>query len=86
MSTPTGQIVLVDYQDSVNSNEVNDRISHLSQRGIYSGGYLTKVNDTTVTLSSLVCEIGDASHQVKVTTTGSNNVTVDTTNVYVVLR
>ena len=86
MSTPAGQIVLIDYRDTVNSNEVNDRISHMSQRGIYSGGYLTKTNDTTVSLSVLTCEIGDANHQVKVTTTGANAITVSNVNVYVVLR
>lgn len=86
MSTPTGQTILVDYQDSVNSNEVNDRLLHLASRGIYSGGYLTKVSDTSVSLSTLICEIGDANHQVRATTTATNTITVGVATSYVILR
>ena len=87
MSTPTNQAILIDYQDSVNSNEVNDRLPHIASRGIYSGGYLTITNNTTVSLSALTCEIGDATHQIYGSIgPAATSVTVSTVNTTVVLR
>lgn len=37
--------------------------------GIYSGGYLTRVSDTEVSMSTLVAEIKDATNQISVRTT-----------------
>lgn len=37
--------------------------------GIYSGGYLTRVSDTEVSMSTLVAEISDGSNQISVRTT-----------------
>ena len=80
------QKINVNYFDPVDDVVVNDRLLGLQPRGIYSGGYLTKVNDTTVTISPLACEIGDADHQLRISTSASQNITVSTTLTYVVLR
>lgn len=68
---------------SININQIAKDVRKL---GIYSGGYLTKVNDTTVQLSPFACEIGDGTYQVRCETSDTVNITVSTTNIYLVLR
>lgn len=65
------QTVTVKYHDPVDSYLVNERHDEIRARGIYSGGHVSIVNENTgaVSLSPLVCEIGDANYQVKVKTT-----------------
>ena len=80
------QTVTVKYFDPVDSSVVNKIGVDVRKVGIYSGGYLTRVNDTTVTVSTLRCEIGDGTYQVGISTAATVNVTVSSTNKYVVLR
>ncbi len=80
------QTITVQYFDDVDSDVVNKRFLEIRQRGIYNGGYLTKVSDVQVSLSTLICEIGDADNQVRGETTAVKAVTVSTTLDYVILR
>jgi hypothetical protein len=55
--------------------------------GIYKGGYITLVPPLNVSLSPLVCEISDGTHQVRVETTEAVSLAVaKTTKEWVVLR
>lgn len=80
------QTVSVKYHDPVDSYIVNERHDEVRERGIYSGGYLTVTGANTVSLSALVCEIGDANYQVKVKTSAAVSITCSSVNVYIVLR
>ena len=60
------QIVTLKFYDEVTTVNVNRRFKGLRPKGIYSGGYLTKITNTSVSLTPLVCEIGDGDHQVRV--------------------
>lgn len=70
------------------SAKVNKRFRDIRQLGIYSGGRLTIVDGPTkaASLSSLVCEISDGTHQVRVETTTAVGITVAQATPYVVLR
>lgn len=80
------QTVTIKYGDPVDSSVMNRIAGGVRKVGIYSGGYLTRVNDTTVTVSTFDCEISDGTYQVRCTTASTVNVTVSSTNIYVVLR
>ena len=74
MATNIGnQIVTVKWSDTVSSEVANRIANNVRPVGIYSGGWLTKVNNNTVSISPLLCEIKDISgvYQVNVTTTES---------------
>jgi len=76
----------VAYFDPVDSSIVNRIGKDVRKTGIYSGGYLTKVSDVSVSLSALSCEITDGTHQERIRTTTAATVTVSSTLTYVVLR
>ena len=77
----------VKYHSSADSSNVNNRLLNIMPRGIYEGGYLTRVNDGQVTLSTLWCEIGDNSYQLRIQTTTTVSITTITPSLpYVVLR
>ena len=59
------QLVTVKYYDPVDSEIANKIGRGVRKTGIYSGGYITRVTDTSVTVSALECEIASAD--------GSNN-------------
>ena len=80
------QTISVKYFDGVNSPVVNNIALDVRKTGIYSGGYLTKVSDVTVTLSPLTCEIGDGTYQVRAKTAADVSITVASATPYVVLR
>jgi hypothetical protein len=80
------QIQSIKYYAPADSDVLNRRDVGVKARGIYSGGLLTKVSDVQVTLSTLVCEIGDASNQLRIETQSSVAVTVSTGTPYIVLR
>jgi len=82
------QEVTLKYYDPANANEVNARFQDIRQTGIYSGGRLTVVDGPTkaASLSPLVCEISDGTHQVKVETTTVVSITADVAKPYVVLK
>ena len=86
------QIVTLKFYDSAATSNVNRRQKGIISTGIYSGGYLTKKDDSNVYLSLLVCEIqsGTGDHigdQVRVET--QSVVTVagcSSASPYIVLR
>ncbi len=80
------QKISIQYFDSVDAIEVNTRFIDIRKRGIYKGGYLTKVSDVQVSLSAFVCEIGDNDYQVRIEDIAATAIAVDTTNKYVVIR
>jgi len=87
MATDIGnQTVTVKFFDPIDSSVVNKIALDTRKKGIYSGGYLTKVSDVSVSLSALSCEIGDGTYQVRVATGIDVAITVSTTLTTVILR
>jgi len=81
------QTITVKYFDPVDSAGIADKIAlDVRKTGIYSGGYLTKVSDVSVTLSPFSCEIGDGTYQVRGQTAATVTITVGVATPYVVLR
>jgi len=80
------QSIYVKFFDPVDSYIANGIGKNVRKPGIYSGGYLTKVDDVTVTLSPLECEIGDGTYQIRALTAADVNIAVAAATPYVVLR
>lgn len=80
------QVISVGYKDPANAWVVNKRHLGTRARGIYKGGLLSKVSDVSVEISPLLCEIGDANHQVRVETSGIATVEVNSSTPVIVLR
>jgi hypothetical protein len=80
------QTVTLLYHNRADSRVVNRRFQGIRLTGIYSGGYLTVVDDTHARLSVLSCEISDGTYQVKVSTGTTVTVTVAQATPYIVLR
>lgn len=88
------QSISVSYYEEATSLEANKRNLDIVPRGIYSGGRLTKVTNTEVSLSVFTAEIGDASSQINVKTSSIatlNSGTLDSGSIspstpYLVLR
>jgi hypothetical protein len=80
------QTVSVAFFAAADAKVVNKRHLSIRARGLYSGGYLTKVSDVLVTLSPLVVEIGDDDHQVRVATANPISIIVGVATPYIVLR
>jgi len=88
------QSISVAYYEEATSLEANRRNLDIVPRGIYSGGHLTKVSNTEVTLSPLTAELGDDTSQISVKTSTSatlNSTTLDSGDIdqstpYLVLR
>lgn len=57
-----------EYYEEATAEEFNKRNLDMRPRGIYLGGYLTKVSDSEVTLSTFTAEIGDDDEQISVRT------------------
>jgi len=82
------------FYEELTALNFNERNINIQPRGIYKGGYLTKVTDSEVTLSPLTVEIGDSTVQVAISTSVSatlNNTTLDSGTIssgtpYLVLR
>jgi len=64
------QTIVHQYFEEAVASRWGKRHKDIRPRGIYSGGYLTKVIDSEVTLSPLVVEIGDNDLQISVRTAG----------------
>jgi len=62
------QIVTIRFHRPVDSDVVNKRFRDIRMLGIYKGGRMSW-NAGMVTLSPLVCEISDGTHQIRVETT-----------------
>jgi len=80
------QTIRVRFFDPVEAHVVNERFQGVREPGIYSGGYMSIVNDTQVNVSLLVCEISDGSYQIKMVTDGPQLVNVTNLTPYVVMR
>jgi len=80
------QTVSVQFFAAADAKVVNKRHNGVRQRGIYSGGYLSKVSDTIVTVSPMIVELGDDDHQVRVETGADASVTVSVGTPYLILR
>jgi hypothetical protein len=62
------QEITYQYFEEAKAEDFNKRHLDIRPRGIYSGGYLTRVSDVSVTLSTFSAEIGDDAEQVSVQT------------------
>lgn len=80
------QTISLKYQAPGNSPEINERFVDIRPTGIYSGGTLTVVDATHALLDTLVCEITDGTHQVRVETTVAVSIVVGSATPYIVLR
>jgi hypothetical protein len=88
------QSITFQYYLEANGELFGERSLGISPVGLYSGGYLTKVSDTEVTLSTLVAEIRDSGNQISVRTAAAatlNSSTLDSGSIssgtpYLVLR
>ncbi len=80
------QVVTIRFQRPVDSDIVNKRFMDIRQLGIQKGGYLTKTGGDNVSLSALVCEISDGTHQVRVETTIAVTRTLTEGSPYLVLN
>jgi len=80
------QVVTLLYHTRADSKVINRRFVDIRKTGIYSGGYLTIVDNSHARLSTLICEISDGSYQVKISTGETITLEVDPATPYVVLR
>jgi len=88
------QNIVYEYYEEMTSEEVNSRHVGIRPRGIYSGGYLTKISNVEITISPMVVELGDSNTQVRVKTSVSatlNSGTLDSGEIlsstpYIILR
>jgi len=88
------QDITINYYEEATSYDVNRRNIDIVPRGIYSGGHLTRVSDTEVTISPFVAEIGDDDIQVSVITAATATLKsttldsgdIDASTPYLVLR
>lgn len=87
MSADQGsQIITLDYFAPANSTEVNKRNLNIMPTGIYDGGILSIVNNSTCQVSTFVAEISDGTYQVRCETQSTVNVSVAAATPYVVIR
>jgi hypothetical protein len=80
------QTVSVQYFAAADAKVVNKRHIGVRPRGIYNGGYISKVSNTIVSVNPMICEIGDNEHQVRIATENAASITVSASIPYVVLR
>jgi len=80
------QTISVQFFSAADAKVVNKRHNGVRQRGIYSGGYMSKVSDTVINVSPLIVELGDVDHQVRVETIADATVVVSVGTPYLVLR
>lgn len=92
------QIITSDFRMPLTSEEMGKIDYKLREPGIYEGGTLTKINDTTVEISPLVCYIRDDDYVidagppanqglgVRVVTLEAQQISVTTSTIYIVLR
>lgn len=80
------QTLSLKYGAPGNSAEVNRRFVDVRPVGIYEGGVLSVVDNTHASLSAVVCEIGDGTHQVRVATTVAVSILVAQATPYIIFR
>lgn len=83
-----GQLISFVYKQPGRAETFNKLNYRLQPPGIYHGGVLTKVNDTQITISPLICYFEDSINKlgVRIETTVNANLVVSSTNNYIVLR
>ena len=72
------QNLTYNFFEEASALNFNARNLNIQPRGIYKGGYLTKVSDSIVSLSILTAEIGDNDIQVSVNTIAAATLSNDT--------
>jgi len=82
------QIITLKFYDEVTTANVNRRFKDLRPLGVYHGGHLSRIDDTHVSVSPVVCEIGGGGdHQVRGELQDTiPSIVVATVTPYVVLR
>ena len=80
------QTIAVKFFDPVNNTVVNDIGTGVRKIGIYSGGYLTKISDASVSLTVFDCEITDGTVQVRGFTGAAVTVAISAVAPVIVLR
>jgi len=88
------QEITYEYYEEATAEDFNKRFLDILPRGIYKGGYFTKVSDSEITLSTFTAEIGDENEQVSVKTSAVATIkdatldsgTLDSGHPYIVLR
>lgn len=81
-----GQTVSLKFKAPGNSDEINRRFLNTRPVGIYTGGILTVSDGSHANISSLVCEIGDGTYQVRIATSLTVNLAVASGTPYIILR
>lgn len=76
----------INYYDDLRSSLVNSRNKAILPPGIYSGGFLTVNDATSVTISPLICEIGDGTYTIGIETAVNRNIEVTHLTPYIILR
>jgi len=80
------QLINVDFFAPADSAVVNKGFKDTRPLGIYDGGYLTVIDDVTVSVSPSVSVVGDGVNQIRVETQDTQNITVSVSTPYVVFR
>lgn len=81
------QNIFFQYQDPLTGAEFNERNKYIIPIGVYNGGFLTKVNNTTVSVGPWFVVIGDGTYQISGKSTVAYEVSgVSATNRNIVLR
>lgn len=80
------QIITVKYYAPATTAVVDRRNVDIEAVGVYKGGLLTRINDTTVEVGTMVVEIRDTSSQVRVETQSAVNITLTSATPYIVAR
>ena len=76
----------IDFHDGINSAPLNQRFINRFPLGIYYGADLGIVSNTSASVSAFDLEITDGTYIMKATSSASNNVTVSSTNIWVIAR
>ena len=80
------QTITIQFLDSVDSGVVNKLTKDVLPVGIYSGGKITKVSNTSVTIDSLVVLISDGTYQATIRTASTVTLAVSSSTPYIILR
>ena len=80
------QTITIQFFDNVDSGVVNKLTKNILPVGIYSGGKMTKVSDTSVTIAPLVVLISDGTYQATIRTAATVTLSVSSSTPYVILR
>lgn len=74
-----GQVHLFDYRQEITSQGFNQHTHRLFSRGIYEGGSLVKINDTTISINAFMCVFEDVNARVSVRIETTQAVTLEST-------